>query len=88
VPCALPNEYCNLGDCPSVECPCCPVCGDGVCNQTDESPCNCPADCEGTPGCGPETPTCSNSNCERFANPGESHQTCPQDCPLACRSCS
>jgi hypothetical protein len=85
--CALPNEYCDLGDCPAVECPCCPVCGDGICVELAESPCSCPADC-GTGTCDPQPPTCGNFNCERFATPGESHETCPQDCPFACHSCS
>jgi hypothetical protein len=85
-PCGLPNEYCDIGDCPSVECPCCPVCGDGTCDPQDESPCSCPADC-GSGNCGPEGPTCGNLACERFAAPGERHETCPGDCPLGCRSC-
>ena len=83
--CALPNEYCDVGDCPSVECPCCPVCGDGSCTG-DESPCSCPADC-GAGTCNPGPATCGDFLCDTFATPGERHETCAQDCPFACRIC-
>jgi hypothetical protein len=87
VPCGQPNEYCDLGDCPAVECPCCPVCGDGICVSQDEGSCSCPADCGPPASCQPRTPICGDAVCDRFSTPGESHETCPQDCPFACHAC-
>jgi hypothetical protein len=69
---------------------CCPVCGDGVC-EGDETACNCLNDCSlgGTcAACLDYVPVCGNGLCEPCASPGESHQVCPQDCPLLCHTCT
>ena len=81
----VPNEFCFTDRCPAIECPCCPVCGNGVC-ELDEGRCNCPQDC-GSTGCFPGVPTCGDGFCQVNGTPGESHETCPQDCRLACRAC-
>ena len=75
---------------PAFKAACCPVCGDGVC-EGDENECNCPADC--TSGCGgfclQQIPVCGPpmSVCEPCNAPGESHESCPGDCPLNCVNC-
>jgi len=56
-----------------------PYCSDFVC-EGDENSCNCPEDCSGGI-CAPYIPFCGNGQCEYGAVPGESHQTCPWDCP-------
>ncbi len=65
--------------------PCCPVCGDGACGG-DEISCNCSSDCPPL-FCTQVIPTCGNGVCELGAAPGESHERCPEDCPLACVPC-
>jgi len=76
----LPFAGCGDND-NSAPVPCCPVCGDGVCSG-DENGCNC-GDCE-DPVCTQVLEgVCGNDRCE--AN--ESHERCPEDCPLDCRPC-
>src|SRR5207245_451069 len=58
----VPNEFCFTERCPAIECPCCPVCGNGVC-ELDEGRCNCPQDC-GSTGCFPGVPTCGDGFCQ------------------------
>jgi hypothetical protein len=65
---------------------CCAVCGDGVCSG-DEGVCNCPGDCSASQLCLQILPTCGDGACEPNSSPGESHERCPQDCPLACMTC-
>ncbi len=71
--------------------PCCPVCGDGVC-EGDETMCNSPDDCSDGGGscraCLDYVPRCGDGQCEVCASPGESHENCPEDCPLLCRDCA
>jgi hypothetical protein len=50
--------------------PAAPKCGDGVCNTALENCRNCPGDCTCTPVCG-----------DTFCDGGETHATCPGDCP-------
>lgn len=66
--------------------PCCPVCGDGVCNG-DESGCNCPVDCGTAQACTEIVPVCGNGTCETGATNGERHESCAADCPLKCAAC-
>jgi len=66
--------------------PCCPVCGDGVC-EGDENPCNCGADCQSGVVCALTVPTCGDGVCDHVGSPAESHERCPADCPLTCRAC-
>src|SRR5258705_9052537 len=80
---ALPFQGCGDND---DSLPCCPVCGDGVC-QGDERGCNCRADC-GDEVCAAIAPFCGDGVCFRFGSPGESHERCATDCPLDCRRCS
>src|SRR5690349_14104781 len=79
----LPFQGCGDND-NSVELPCCPACGDGVCSG-DEVRCNCPFECSDDRVCFAFVPTCGDGICQQFASPGESHERCPEDCPLACR---
>jgi hypothetical protein len=65
---------------------CCAVCGDGVCSG-DEGDCNCFEDCARDQVCLQVLPTCGDGKCQPNYSPGESHERCPQDCPLACMSC-
>ena len=87
VPCPPFNVICSAELCPAA-CPCCPVCGDGMC-EGDETVCNCDSDC--LDGCGGSclffVPVCGDGTCDLCAGPGESHENCPQDCPLVCVSC-
>jgi hypothetical protein len=81
----VPFQGCGDND-NSIGLPCCPVCGDGVCTG-DEMRCNCLSECADDLGCMAFIPTCGNGVCDRLASPGESHERCPEDCPLACRQC-
>ena len=82
----LPFQGCGDND-NSVGLPCCSVCGDGVCSG-DETICNCPGDCASRVEiCTANVPDCGDAHCELHADPGESHERCPQDCPLTCRAC-
>jgi len=79
----LPFQGCGDND-NSVAPPCCPACGDGVCSG-DEGPCNCAIDCnQPSMVCTQVVHTCGDGVCG--AN-GESHESCPEDCPLDCRRC-
>ena len=82
----LPFGGCGDND-NSAPVPCCPVCGDGVCSG-DERSCNCPQDCR-DPGsmCVATIPHCGDGFCQVGFSPGESHERCPEDCPLDCRAC-
>jgi len=86
----MPNEICDPVGCPT-ECPCCPVCGDGLC-EGDETECGCLDDCTATPRCWgichDNVPQCGDGFCDRCAGEGESHETCPEDCLWPCRTCS
>ncbi len=68
--------------------PCCPKCGDASCDG-DETVCNCDSDCldscDGT--CLFFVPVCGDGTCDLCAGPGESHESCPLDCPLNCQVC-
>jgi hypothetical protein len=67
--------------------PCCPVCGDGVCSG-DERPCGCSQDCGNDVVCTQIlTGVCGDGICQRSGSPAESHERCPEDCPLDCRPC-
>jgi hypothetical protein len=67
--------------------PCCPVCGDGVCGG-DEAPCSCSQDCtDGDIVCTQIRPNCGDGICQHSGSPAESHERCPEDCPLDCRAC-
>jgi hypothetical protein len=82
----LPFQGCGDND-DSVALPCCPACGDGVCGG-DETGCNCDDDCgDGPVTCTADIPECGDGACDTLANRGESHESCPRDCPLACRRC-
>jgi len=82
-----PNGFCGgvfFHECPAMECPCCPICGDGICDPDEDiAPCKCVADCGGT-GCTPDPASCGNFECERSI--GERRETCPRDCGY-CVSC-
>jgi hypothetical protein len=82
----LPFGGCGDND-NSVAVPCCPVCGDGVCSG-DEFRCNCSQDCgvRDDP-CAAILPVCGDGFCQPNSSPGESHERCPEDCPLDCRPC-
>jgi hypothetical protein len=82
---AVPFQGCGDND-NSGALPCCPVCGDGVC-EGDEQRCSCPADCDDRRICVATVPTCGDGSCQRNFSPGESHERCPTDCPLECRPC-
>ena len=75
VPVVCGNEYCQEGEnCATCEADCdpCPGCGNGICEDTVESPWDCPEDCGDPP------PICGNGVCEV----GESSDTCAYDCPV------
>jgi len=82
----LPVGGCGDNDNSAPPLPCCPVCGDGVCGG-DEGTCDCRQDCIGGGVICPGPRTCGNGLCDRAATPGESHERCPEDCPLDCRIC-
>lgn len=82
---ALPFQGCGDND-NSVALPCCPACGDGVCSG-DEGPCNCGIDCQPTTVCTQIVHDCGDGVCSPNGSPGESHEQCRKDCPLACRQC-
>ncbi len=75
----------------AVKCPpcarACPRCGDGVC-EGDETSCNCPADCTRGEVCGEMCQlipiSCGDGFCALCTLDGESHESCPEDCPLVC----
>jgi hypothetical protein len=80
-----PEGCCAVRDCLPI--PCCPVCGDGVCDG-DERACNCPLDGCAQNLCIAKLPTCGDGRCESGASPGESHERCAADCPLDCQPCA
>ncbi len=82
----LPFGGCGDND-NSAPVPCCPVCGDGVCGG-DENGCNCGSDCDGGEVCTTIKSVCGDGVCQRGASPSESHERCPEDCPLDCRVCA
>ena len=79
---ALPFGGCGDND-NSTPVPCCPVCGDGVCSG-DERICVC-RDCQAPPDvvCAEPVFNCGDGACLS----GETHERCPEDCPLDCRVC-
>jgi hypothetical protein len=68
------------GWCPPICGDRCAVCGDGIC-EGDEGNCNCRGDCPPLVACLTVVPTCGDGVCEYGASPGESHESCPEDCP-------
>jgi hypothetical protein len=86
--CPVPNAFCGgvfYRDCPSVECPCCPTCGDGECEDIEAIECGCAQDCGGTP-CTADPPDCGDGFCDQLQS-NETFWSCPQDCSLPCRPC-
>lgn len=81
----LPVGGCGDND-NSVGVPCCPVCGDGVCSG-DETGCNCGQDCDDGLVCRQIESVCGDGVCDRGSSPSESHERCPEDCPLDCGIC-
>lgn len=73
--------FCGDGTCSNGEtrlnCPkdCPPVCGDGRCEDPEETETNCPEDCEDTPI--EYTAVCGDGSCEE---PDENSTICPADC--------
>jgi hypothetical protein len=82
---AMVLPFGGCGDNDNSTLPCCPVCGDGMCSG-DEHSCSCPQDC-GSTVCLQIIPTCGDGVCETEGSPAESHENCPADCPLRCRTC-